>query len=485
VASTVVGAGGATAPARPAEAPPGGYSPGGPGAPPRRPRVRRVLPRPAALTGPGRPFVVLISLFPVWWLLGLSEILVFVVAGLMAVQLIGRRTILAPRGFGWWMIFLGFVLIGLPLLFVDAPGAVPGGGMGRVPVFGYRLAWYLSVTVVLLWIGNLDEKDLPTRRVVRLIGWMFVVTTAGGLLGILAPHFELTSLIERVLPRGLSSEPFVQAIAHPKAADFQDVLGPEEARPTAPFAYANSWGSNFAITLPFFLVGWLGRDAGWRRRVGPFILVIAAVPAIYSLNRGLWGCLVLGALFLAVRLALSGKIAALISLVVALALAVALLFASSLGTLLTERLDNAHSNGRRAQLLVETVRSTADGSPVAGFGSTRRVQGSFESIAGGSTPDCQACGVPPLGTQGAIWLVIFSQGFGGLLAFLMFFGSQLVRYMRSRTTLQAIGTAVLLFFLVQLFIYDTLGWPLYTVMIAIALMWRERWRATAGQETTA
>ena len=430
--------------------------------------------------GPDWPFVVLLVGFPLWWLLGLSELLVFVLVLPMAARLVRRRRVLVPPGFGWWLIFLGWMVAGFPMLFVDAPAGVPGGGAGRIPVFGYRLVWYLACTVVLLWVGNLDERDLPSRRVVRLLGWLFVVTTAGGLLGVLAPHWQTTSLVEMLLPKGLASNEFVKSMAHPKAADIQNVLGSASARPTAPFAYANSWGSNFALTLPFFVVGWMGPGAGWRRAAAPVVLVVSAVPVIYSLNRGLWICLALGALVLAVQLALAGRAAVLVALGVTVLLGVGAVAVTPLGTMLSERLDHGHSNGRREQLLIETVRSTLTGSPVVGFGSTRQVQGSFESIAGGSTPDCKACGVPPLGTQGHLWLVIFSQGIGGLIAFLAFFGIQLARFWRSRTPLQGIGTMLLLFLVVQLFVYDTLGWPILTIMAGIGLMWRERWRATGA-----
>jgi len=410
----------------------------------------------------------------------MSEILVFVLAVPMALQLVRRRTVVVPRGFGWWLLFLLWMLVGLPLLFTDAPDGVTDSGAGRIPVFVYRAIWYLACTTILLWVGNLDERDLPTRRVMRLLGWLFVVTTAGGLLGVFASHFELTSLVELVLPKGITSSPFVKALAHPQAAEIQNVLGPDLARPIAPFAYANSWGSNFALTLPFFLVSWLGPEGGWRRRVAPVVLLLSAIPVIYGLNRGLWICLGLGALVLAIRLAFSGRASALVALGATLVLGMGLIFASPLGTLLVERLHHGHSNSRRGELLTTTVKSTVEGSPVAGFGSTRRVQGSFDSIAGGSTPDCRACGVPPMGTQGQIWLVIFSQGLGGLAFFLAFFFSQFAHYWRSRTVLQSIGTVILLFYAVQLFIYDTLGWPLFIIMTSIGLMWRERWRGTAG-----
>jgi hypothetical protein len=443
--------------------------------PPLAQRRRLLGPR-----GPGWPLVVLLGGFPLWWITGMSQLLVFVMAAVMAMRLVRRRTVVVPPGFGWWMIFLGVVLIGIPLLFVDVPGTIAGGGASRLPVFFYRLAWYLSCTVILLWIGNLDEKELPSLRVVRLFGWLFVVTVLGGLLGVFVPRFEVTSLMELLLPGPIATNDFVKSIIHPSAAEIQNVLGPDLARPNAPFAYANAWGSNLVLTLPFFIAGWLRYGNRSTRAVAPIVLVLAAIPVVFSLNRGLWACLALGAVLLALRLALNGRVAPLVAMGVVLVLGFGGVAVSPLGDMIVTRVNNPHSNDRRGQLLTETVNRTMALSPVAGFGSTRRVQGNFESIAGGSRPDCDACGVPPLGTQGHIWLLIFSQGLVGLVAFVAFFATRLRRHWRSRTTLEAIGVSLIAFYSFQLFIYDSVGFPLFTIMAGVALMWRERWRAGPG-----
>jgi capsular polysaccharide biosynthesis protein len=428
------------------------------------------------------PLTVLVVGFPLWWVLGLSALLPLALMVPMAVALFRRRPIHIPRGFGFWLLFLAWVAASVVVLWVDAPGAVPGGGLERLLVYLYRLAWYLACTVVLLWLGNLNEREVSTTRILRLFGWMFIMTVAGGLLGVLAPRFELTSLVEAVLPRQLSNNPFVNSLVHPASASIQTFLGREEARPIAPFAYANSWGSNLSIYLPFFLASWFGKSAGWRRYVAPVVLAAAVVPIVYSLNRGLWVSLMLGAIFGVIWLGTRGRLFALITSLVILVIAVVIFSVTPLQDLLAERLDSPHSNERRGQLLVETVASTAEGSPIVGFGGPRDVQGSFASIAGGATPDCPACDVPPLGTQGQLWMVIFSQGFIATAFFLAFFGVQIGRSWRARTKVQVAGMSVLFFFLLQLFIYDTLGMPLYTVMVAIALMWRAHRRE---QQTTA
>jgi hypothetical protein len=418
------------------------------------------------------PLTVLVIGFPLWWALGLSALLPLALMVPMAVSLFRRRPLHVPRGFGFWLLFLACVAASVVMLWVSAPGAVPGGGLERLLVYLYRLGWYLACTTVLLWLGNLDERELPTSRVLRLFGWMFVITVAGGVLGVLAPRLEFTSLVEALLPGQLRNNQFVRSTVHPTSAIIQTFLGREEARPVAPFAFSNSWGSNLSIYLPFFVASWFGKDAGWRKYVAPVVLGIAIIPIVYSLNRGLWASLALGAIFVVVWLAARGRVIVLVASLIALVVAATVFSLTPLRDLTGERLETPHSNERRGQLLMTTVTSTATGSPIVGFGGPRDVQGSFASIAGGSTPDCRACGVPPLGTQGQLWLVIFSQGFLGAALFLIFFGLQIRQHWRARTTVQAVGLSVLLFFALQIFIYDTLGLPLYTVMVAIALMWR-------------
>jgi len=422
------------------------------------------------------PLTVLMIGFPLWWILGLGAILPVLLAGPMAMQLLRRRPVRVPAGFGWWLLFLLWVAASVLVLQVDAPGAVPGGDASRLIVYGYRLLWYLACSVVLLWVCNLDEDELPTRHILRLGGWMFVFTVLGGTLGVVAPRFEVTSLVEMVVPQHLRSNDLIGSIVHPAAANNSSFLGRDHYRPIAPFAFANSWGSNLAMFLPFFLLSWFGRSAGWRRRLAPFVLVLAAIPIVFSLNRGLWLSLGLGVLVVVVRLALSGRGIAVLGATICLVTAAVVFLASPLASLSTERLENPHSNDRRGELLSETVTNTLSASPIIGFGSTRDVQGNFASIAGGSTPDCPACGVPPFGTQGQLWLVVYSQGIVGTALFLAFFVTQWVRNLRVRSPVVAAGQCILLFFALQMFIYDTLGTPLYAIMIAIALMWRERQR---------
>lgn len=423
---------------------------------------------------PTWPLSLLVLGFPLWWVLGLSAVMPLVLAVPMAIQLVRRGQIRVPRGSLWWALFLVWVLASALVLWVDAPGAVPGGGgLGRALVWAYRLAWYLAGTVVLLWLGNADPNDVPSTRVRDLMAWMFVITVGGGLLGTLVPRFELTSPVEALLPGALSATKFVVELVHPAAAAATSFLGYTEYRPMAPFAYANTWGANLAMSLPFFLTSWTRRDAGWKRWAWPVVLVVAVVPIVGSLNRALWGVLAAGVVFWVLRLGLRGHTRMLLGAMVVVALAAAALLASPLAEQVTERLDNAHSNDRRADLLTLTVASTAEGSPVVGFGSTRDVQGSFSSIASGSTPDCPACGVPALGTQGLLWTLIFAQGLVGAAFFLAFLVRRGRVHWRTLTTDETVALALLLFFVIQLPVYDTLGMPFFALMTGLGLAWRQ------------
>jgi hypothetical protein len=119
----------------------------------------------------GWPLSALFLGFPLLWALGLASFVFVILAVPMAMELALRRGVRAPRGFGLWMLFLLWMLAGAAMSWADAPDAVPGGGGGgRLMVFAFRAAMYLAATIVLLYVLNADEKDLPTRRVVRLLG---------------------------------------------------------------------------------------------------------------------------------------------------------------------------------------------------------------------------------------------------------------------------------------------------------------------------
>ena len=113
------------------------------------------------------------------------------------------------------------------------------------------------------------RETLSTRRVARIMSAMFLTIVAGGILGLVAPSSSSPSVLEMVLPGGLANQQFIYKMIHPTAAQTMEVLGYSSPRPSAPFFFTNTWGLNVAVFLPFFVLGWTGKDSGWRRALSP------------------------------------------------------------------------------------------------------------------------------------------------------------------------------------------------------------------------
>ncbi len=437
-------------------------------APPGSAHVSRPAPR---FLKPGWPLAVLYLGFPLWWALGLAQLIFFAMAAAMAVILYRQRAVRVPRGFALWLLFLVWMLVGAFLVRANAPDTVPGGGLGRLAGFTVWAGWYIAITIAMIYVAN-TARQVPTQRVVRLLAWMFVVTTGFGVLAMLAPTLEFRSPMEILLPHRLVSTNFVRTLVHPSLSSSSDFLGYVQPRPTAPFPYSNAWGNNIALYLPFFILAWFGRDAGWRRKVGPLILIAAIFPITFSLNRGLWISLALAAGYAALRLAVNGRGRPLQALVAAVLVGGLVFVSSPLYDTLLLRIETPHSNDRRAGTAETVVSVTAKGSPFVGYGTTRTMQGSFNSLAGGETDACHQCAAPPLGTQGFMWRLVLTTGFGGTFLCLSFFVLQFLRRARGPSPLDVTTCTVLLVTLLCSFVYDSLGSAMFTAFIAIGLMAR-------------
>jgi len=432
---------------------------------------------------PGWPLVVLLAGYPLWWVLGLATLGFLIVAIPMAYYLLRLPVIRVPRGFGLWLLFLGWVAAGVTTLWAEAPGAKDVAGLGRLIPFSYRVVWYLAVTILLLYIGNTDERTLPSRRIIRLLAWLFIITVIGGYAGKFFPTLEFSSLVEVVLPNALAQNQLVQIVAHPATAQVQDILGYDLARPMAPFSYANDWGANFGLLLPFFVLGWWINDSGWRHKTFPVLALVALPPVIFTLNRGLWLGLAAMAVYLVIRFALQGRVRMVATLVAAGLLAGLMIAVSPLGQLLTERLANPHSNQGREQVAERAVSATLHGSPALGFGAPREVQGTFFSIAGAPTPSCPECRPPQLGTQGHLWLLIFAHGFVGAALFIGFVFFRFWRGLRDPTPTGLALTSVGVFLAVVAVVYDLVSPSLAIIAITLGLLWRREHEPPADTDS--
>ncbi|MCG5216871.1 hypothetical protein [Streptosporangium sp. KLBMP 9127] len=413
------------------------------------------------------PIAALLLGYPVWWALGLGGLSVIVVAAPMAVILWRRRPLKVPPGFGLWLLLLAGLLLSSLMLAEMPPDTYGELGPGRFIGYLMRLALYLSLLVLVLYLGNLHEHELPQLTLIRMLGVLFITTIAGGLLGLVAPGFEFTSPIEMALPDWISGNSFVHNLIHPTAAQTQKVLGYAAPRPEAPFEWANAWGSNLSVLLIWFVVGWWVYGGARRRLVAVLIIALAVVPVIHSLNRGLWIGLGVAALYLLVR---SGPRARTTMCLVAGAGALALAL-SPLWSIVAQRLDSPHSNDIRAFTVSATVAAAAH-SPVIGYGNTRNAVGNHNSATTGKTMWCGECGHPPLGSDGQLWHLLITQGFVGAGLYVTFFAGTIARYWRDRTPVGMAGVLVMILVLLYMFVYDGLVTPLSLYLISFALLWR-------------
>lgn len=435
------------------------------------PRQRRVRVRAPRTPRPGWPLTALLLGYPLWWILGLAQVAPLVAGVVMAWQLRRFRRPLVVRGFGIWLLFLAWVLIGVFVLQLDAPGAIPGGSANRYFTFAFRLAWYLTATVTALYVYNL-RPALSSNRIARDFGWLFVTVTAGGVLGTVWPTLNFPSAVELLLPHHLRQVQFVYDTVHPVVAQLYTVDGVLNPRTSAPFAYTNIWGLNIACLLPLFCVSWLRRDAGWRRRVAPIVLLAATYAIVESQNRGLWLALAAMVVVASIRALLLHRYRQLAVIAASGLVGLVLLVATPLGQPILARLHTASSNAGRANLGELTLSSVLHGSPIIGFGTTRNVVGSFYSIAGGDSATCKLCSPPALGTQGQLWLVVFGAGFGGLLLYCWFLIANLVRGMRLRSGFAAAGALVITAHLATMVVYDSISMAELTVFAGVGLIWR-------------
>jgi hypothetical protein len=453
----------------------------GPAAPRRRRRTGSLATL-LGLRGPGWPLTALILLFPLWWALGLMELIFPILAVPMARELMRRRPIKLPPGFGLWLLFLIWVVVGIFMLSINPTGTLPAPASNRVIAYGVRVVEYSAVTIILLYIGNLRDHELSRQRVVGLLGGFFLMATAGGLLGTLLPYFEFPSPLELLLPGGMRSNLYVQSLVHPAASQIQDVLGYEAPRPKAPFNYTNSWGNNMAVLAAWFVAGWWARRGSRRRILCAIALAVAAIPLIYSLNRGVWIGIAAAVAYVAIRMAIGGRPVVLFGAVFVTAAVAAAVLLSPLSQVVQGRLDNPDSNSIRSSLSHQAV-VVALRSPVVGFGSTRSALGSPQSITVGRSTACPKCGNFAIGSAGQLWLLLISTGYIGTGLYFGFFLVVLWRYRRDGTPIGIAGSlVVLLSFLFSLF-YNSLTSPLFITMVSVALLWRNdqvRWAALAG-----
>jgi polysaccharide biosynthesis protein PslJ len=241
-------------------------------------------------------------------------------------------------------------------------------------------------------------------------------------------------------------------------------LGFPIARPAAPFAYSNYWGGNVAVLTPVAIAAAIAAGRGARRKLIVGVLIASIVPMVFSLNRGMFLSLGFGILYVAVRLAMRGRFASLVSLAGIAALVAVVLVMTPLGHLIAASFSSTHGHSdttrlSASQLALEGTRQ----SPIFGHGEPKPVIGQGH--------------LPPIGTQGQLWMVLYSNGVPAAIFFIGFFAAVLWQTRRARGMAGLWLHTVPLVALPQIVVYGWLPVELQVVMVAAALAYRYCWRA--------
>ncbi|MBV1853484.1 O-antigen ligase family protein [Catellatospora tritici] len=416
----------------------------------------------------------MIVLYPVGWLLGLTLVWIPLLAVPMALELFRRGRVKLPAPFALWALLIFLGLVSSVMLGTTVPGALPPEmSIGRILAYVQRMSDLAAAGVVLLYIGNLTERELPTKRVVKMLAGLFVVLVIGGLAGMVLPRFTITTPLAEVLPKFLISNGFVRSSVKIELSQWQSIL--EEAprpRPAAPFQYTNTWGQCLVLLLPWFLIATLHNTKSlWRRFWAIGVLALAMVPTVFSLNRGMWLGLGLAVAYLTVRLAIRGSVLPVVGVMVGVALVGIITLTTPLGATVMERINTPHSNEGRASLNGAAV-TAAMGSPIIGYGGQSETIGSERSIAIGQSASCEQCGNRDIGSDGQLWALLITQGFVGAGLYILFFLWMGWRFRREHSWIGIAGGLVVPLALWFMTIYNSGGMTLVIMMAGLGLMWR-------------
>ena len=401
------------------------------------------------------PLVALFAAFPVWWALGVGSFTWIILAVPMLASLIWRRRGRVPIAFILWIAFTSWVLLsGLQL----ESGT-------KILTFSYRLAIYAAAGILFVYTYNLPRSSSLDIKILRILTIFWMVVVIGGYAGILFGSHTFTPPFEKILPGSLRHQAFIKELVQPVFAEVRTFLGFPIARPAAPFPYSNYWGGNIAVLTPVAIAGAITAGRGFRRKLIIGMLVASLVPMVFSLNRGMFLSLGFGITYVAVRLALRGRVAAFSWLLGIILLLVVILVATPLGHLIAVSFSSTHghSDSTRISASQLALSGTAQ-SPIFGHGEPTPVLGQIQQ--------------PPIGTQGQIWMVLYSNGVPAGIFFVGFFAAAWWQTRRARGMAGLWLHTIPLIALPQIVVYGWLPVELQVVMVTSALAYRMCWRNT-------
>src|SRR5438477_7214918 len=116
------------------------------------------------------PLYATFGLFPLWYVLGFGALIWFFVAIPMTFSLVARSKIRVPKGFGLYLLFFIWMMATIVQL--------QGSGSARIFGYMYRAGLYYSAGIWCLYIYNAPKRRLPTRRILKVLTFVWLVVVA-------------------------------------------------------------------------------------------------------------------------------------------------------------------------------------------------------------------------------------------------------------------------------------------------------------------
>jgi hypothetical protein len=399
---------------------------------------------------PAWPVLAMLWGFPVFWLLGAT---VLAGVGLTVVMLSYLAHHRAVRFVPGVYAFTAFVLWVVPCVVMIDSGS-------RLMGYAYRYSILVIVGTAFVYTISSGNR-LGRRQVVNGLTFVWFFTIVGGIAGLLIPEVRLSTPVGLLLPGGLTSNEYVHDLFFPPMAEIQHPFGSptEFVRPSAPFPYANSWGVAILLLTPVAVACFLQARSRLPRIAIVIGLVAMIAPALATSNRGMFAGLVLAAVYVVVRLAIRDRAAPVLTIAVLGVVGAAVLIANGLLTQIHTRQEFGDSSGTRFSLYAETIERTLR-SPLLGYGAPR---------PSSSEPLISA------GTQGYVWMLMFSFGFVGLALFLVFLWGTTLRTWRAPGDVDLVLHSVLVVASVVIAVYGLDIMQMLSIMLVAAVLLRRRY----------
>lgn len=372
--------------------------------PGRRPAARTLRPTKATW-----PIWAITAGMPVAFLLGLQGVVWALPAVVLGARILSDRTVRFPRSTLPLIGFLAWILLSAVMI---------GKGSGYL-LFAYRWLLFAGALTTLVWLVNVPRDRVPSERIVDWLAALWITLVVFGFLGVLFPTFVHKSPFQLALgPVGNIG--FVDELSRWRFAETQGFLGYQLARPSAPFNATNGWGAAMGILTPFFIRSWIVQPDARRRRWGYVIGLAGVYPMLVSVNRGLWISLGVALVYFASRKALRGRFGAMAVLLGTLLAVTVMLVATPAGKLVGDKLDKSDRSNESRSSLYSLAWEGALDSPLIGNGAPQRIEGADPKM-------------PPVGTHGMLWYLMFVHGFVGMALFLGWLAGEVLRSGRVRT----------------------------------------------------